>query len=136
MQLSAIENSGLPTALQPASRQSAPGFAESLAVTLGSGEERKEISEQEARQAAQQLVASAFLQPMLKQMRESGFKTEYFDNGPGQDAFNQQLHTALADRMVERMDLPVVDAVTRFVTQHAGAGDGRSETGREVDRHG
>ncbi|MFW6059102.1 MAG: hypothetical protein ACODAQ_02910 [Phycisphaeraceae bacterium] len=136
MQIAAIDNPTASTALQSATRQSAPGFAESLAATLEPGEDEKQINEQEARQAAQQLVSSAFLQPMLKQMRESGFKTEYFGNDPGSDAFNQQLHTELADRIVQRMDLPIVDAVTRFVTQRAGGGDEQSQTGREVDRHG
>ena len=114
----------------------APGFVESLtsAVERGEGEDEQAMKQEEAREAAEQLVASALLQPMFEQLREGQFEADFLKPRPGRDAFEQKLHTRLADDMVQRMDLPIVDAVTRFVTKDQGGAS--SQPGMEVDRHG
>ena len=126
--------------------RSAPGFAESLGASALKGREDAQRNNQntapeEAQKAAQQLVASAFLQPMFKQLRESQFKTGLFDGGQAEQAFQQRLHTRIADRMSQTMDLPMVDAVARYVSQRGGASGEASQTaaperGSEVNRHG
>jgi len=151
-----------PAAAQPlpiAGQRTAPGFASSLSATmLDRGDAPRDeqnaqhTAPEEAREAAEQLVASAFLQPMFKQLRESGFKTGLFDGGQAEQAFEQRLHTRIGDRLVRKMDLPMVDAVTRYLTQNGSRG-GQTSTaqpasagamsagagigiGMEVNRHG
>ncbi len=139
METAALQNSnfaGMASPMPAATRRGAPGFAESLASTLKPGDDEKQAQQQQAREASQQLVASAFLTPLFDQLRNSGFKTKYFDGGQGEDAFMQRLHTRLADRMVQRGNLPIVDAVARFVTQHGRTAPTHAQTGTQVDRHG
>src|SRR5262245_56047909 len=51
---------------------------------------------------SQRLVAQAFYGPMLKQMRESPFKSKLFSGGRGGEMFSQMLDQHLADRMAAR----------------------------------
>ena len=48
---------------------------------------------------AQRLVSQTFFGAMLKQMRQSPFKSKIFDGGRGGDAFSSMLDQHLADRM-------------------------------------
>ena len=148
MPLTAIDNPMPATTLEPtlkpalerSNRSGAPGFAESLSAALDKNKDDKQTpDEQQAREAAQQLVASAFLAPLMRMMREGPFQADFLEAGPGRDAFEQMLHTRLADHMVERMELPIVDAVQRFVTHRAPEAPVtlKSENPREkVNRHG
>ncbi|WP_432799091.1 rod-binding protein [Poriferisphaera sp. WC338] len=87
-------------------------------VTVADKEEDKQAElEQKVRQAAEQLVASAFVTPMLKQMRSDPFKTELFHGGRGEDIFMQQWDTQVADHMVKRQGFDMVDAVYNQIIQ-------------------
>lgn len=68
--------------------------------------------------AAQSLVATTLVQPLLEQARQDPFRTELFHGGFGEDAFAQQLDTLLADRITGRAASPIVDAVYRSLTAH------------------
>ena len=148
MQPIAFDN---PTAAAPnrlVNQRSTLGFASSLsATTLNRGDaprgeqNNQHTAPEEARKAAEQLVSSAFLQPMFKQLRNSSFKTGLLDGGQAEQAFSQRLHTRIADRMVSKMDLPMVEAVTRYVTQNGAPSNGAAAApanvpGTEVNRHG
>ncbi|HVT90798.1 MAG TPA: rod-binding protein [Tepidisphaeraceae bacterium] len=50
-------------------------------------------------QTAQTWVAQTFFGQMLKQMRESPFKSKLFDGGRGGEMFANQLDQHLAERM-------------------------------------
>lgn len=65
----------------------------------------------EAKQAAEQFVASSLIFPLLKQMQNDPFKTDLFHGGFGEDAFMQQWNQVIADRMTQRADLPIVREV-------------------------
>lgn len=143
MPLTAIDNPTMQPTLEmaPASasagRHGAPGFGESMLGALERGDDdadAEQMDEQQAREAAQQLVASAFLLPLMGEMRKGTFEADFLERGPGRDAFEQKLHTRLADDMVQRMDLPIVDAVTRFVTGQQPTVE--TAPGARVDRHG
>ena len=138
MQTAALQSSMLsPEMTQaPAQQRGAAGFMASLGASLKPGEGDKQSEQQQAEDAAQKLVASAFLKPMFDQLRENTFKTKFFDGGRGEKAFTQRLHTRLGDRLSKQMDLPLTDAVTRFVMQKGAASDSVQQTGNEVDRHG
>ncbi len=106
----------------------------------------------EASKAAQQFVSTALIMPMLKQLRSSTFKSEYFHGGHGEDAFGPQLDQILADRIVQRMSTPeqdsaagpatrglgLVDAVYRQIIRQADgpAQADKARAARKVDLHG
>ena len=85
----------------------------------------------EAREAAEQLVASALLMPLLKEARNSTLKGELFHGGRGEEAFGQQLDTILADRMVQAANFPLVDRLVQTLTTA-----GRPQPSHTLDQHG
>lgn len=63
------------------------------------------------REAAEQLVATTFIQPILAKAREDPFKVERFHGGQGEKIFGGQLDTILADRIVKKSNFPLVDRI-------------------------
>ena len=53
----------------------------------------------QAREAAEQLVASTLIIPVLSQARKDPFKSEMFHGGFAEDAFGAQLDTMFADQI-------------------------------------
>ncbi|MFP4143726.1 MAG: hypothetical protein ACOCTI_03245 [Phycisphaeraceae bacterium] len=101
-------------------RRGAPGFAESLTAAIERGEQDEAEPNHadvppQAREAAEQLVATAFIKPLLQQVRNDPFKSDLFHGGQGEEAFGQRLDTILADRMVQRMNFPLVDTIAKSV---------------------
>lgn len=94
----AFDNLASPTATLAASAATRPAAAQDPAAF-----QRTLKTSGEALQAARQLVSSAFIQPLLAQMREDPFRSEMFHGGMGEDAFGQQLDTLLSDRIVQGM---------------------------------
>lgn len=84
---------------------------------------------EEIRDAAEKLVASAFIMPLLEQVRESAKENDLFYGGTGEDLFGQQMDTQLADNIVHSSRLPIVDAVYQQFARHAGLGE-------QVNTHG
>ncbi len=66
---------------------------------------------------SQKLVASAFLMPLLSQMRNDPFKSEMFHGGFAEDVFMQQFDTRIADRMAAHSNIPLVNVLTEHFTQ-------------------
>ncbi len=90
--------------------------------------------EQQVRQAAQQLVSSTFLKPLLEQMRKDPLGSDLFHGGAGEDLFRSQLDTILADRITSRSELPMVEALyERLMRAIQGK---EPNVGQSVDRHG
>jgi Rod binding domain-containing protein len=80
------------------------------------------LREQRAYEAAQQLVSTAFVQPMLDQMKDDPFRSDMFHAGLGEDIFQQQMNTTIAERVVKSAQdgsrlnspkMPLVDAIYR-----------------------
>ena len=67
--------------------------------------------EDPAREAAEQYVATALVQPFLKQLNDSVFKSDLFHGGFAEDAFQQQLSQIIADRLVKASDFSLVDTI-------------------------
>jgi len=86
---------------------SAGGFA----TALNSARSTSSNAMSELREAAQQMVASAFILPLLQQVRDDPFKSDLFHGGKSEDLFGQQLDTILADRIVDASRLGVADAI-------------------------
>lgn len=73
----------------------------------------------ESHEAAQQLVSIALVQPVLAQMRRDPFRTEMFHGGFAEDAFGARLDSILAERITQRSNLPLVDAIERTLGRHS-----------------
>jgi hypothetical protein len=86
----------------------------------------------EARAAAEQMVGMALFLPLLKMARNDPLRTDLFHAGLGEDMIGGQIDQLIADRMSQRANLPLIDAVyERFA-----AGDGPAGKGTGVNSIG
>ena len=60
-------------------------------------------------------VAQTFFGPMLKQMRDSPFKSDLMDGGRGGQAFQQMQDSMLAQRMGKSAARPLVRTIVRKI---------------------
>lgn len=97
-----------------------PPFSSVLAASGAVAERTSAKGPELARQTAEELVATALVQPLLAQLRDNPFKSDLFHGGQAEDIFGQQLDTILSDRIVQGSRLPVVDAVYRTLMQRTG----------------
>jgi Rod binding domain-containing protein len=124
-----------PTALR-AGRDGAGSdrFADLLA---GAGpRDAQALTEAEARTHAEQLVGFALFLPLLKQARESPFRTELFHGGQGEQAFGGQMDQILAERMSKRANLPIVDRMVDQLMKRNPSPSGRALLGGGLNLHG
>ncbi|MFG0274000.1 MAG: hypothetical protein ACF8QF_02970 [Phycisphaerales bacterium] len=76
-----------------------------------------------AREAAEQLVAISFIQPVLANLRESSMAADPFGPGDAERRFGHLWDAAIAQRVVKARGFGLVDAVARSVRQQRdGAG--------------
>jgi Rod binding domain-containing protein len=73
--------------------------------------------EQAARHAANQLVATAFVKPLLQQVHQSAFRSELFHGGAGERMFQDHLDTILAERITQRTGFAVAEQIYRHVAR-------------------
>jgi len=66
---------------------------------------------QQAEQAAQQLVATAFIRPMLEELGRATFASDQFKPGAGEKRMRPLLDAEIADRIAAAPSFPLVDAV-------------------------
>lgn len=92
-------------------------FAEKLSRAAVGESGKLNATRCEARQAAEQLVATTLVQPLLQQMRNDPFKSDLMHGGFAEDAFGAQLDTQLADRIVRRANWPIVQRLVDTVMQ-------------------
>lgn len=83
-----------------------------------------------ARKTAEQFVAIALIQPLLKQLRDSNTAAPPFAPSPGQRQF-QSLHDAqIAGRIAAAGRFPLVDRLAQDLLNRAGR---RGETVQRID---
>ena len=75
--------------------------AELVSALAERGAKRIEQDLEKLRESAGKVVGRVFYGTLLKQMRESSFKTEIGHGGRGEEVFAAQLHELLAERMGE-----------------------------------
>lgn len=70
---------------------------------------------------SQQLVSQTFFGTLLKQMRDSPFKSELFDGGKGGKAFGEMLDQHLAERMASGTGRRLVEAMVKRIESRMGS---------------
>ncbi|MEE2906939.1 MAG: hypothetical protein VX527_03810 [Planctomycetota bacterium] len=99
----------------PSMSSMTPGFAATLGrVSEGSREER-------IHQAAEQLVATSLVQPILASLTKSPFREGPFAPGPVEERFTPLLHRHLSDRIVASSNFGLVQALTDQLTARTGS---------------
>jgi hypothetical protein len=86
----------------------------------------------QTREAAEQLVATAFIAPVLRQLREFSDAAPPFKQTQAEKQFGQLLDMRTAEQIVRRADLPIVRQITATLETRAAASGGRSPSIGEV----
>ena len=116
--------SSLPPALEAGAVSGSPFKAQlDAARSAGSRDEKQQV-----REAAEKLVASAFILPLLEQVREQKKENDPFYGGMAEDLFGAQMDTMLADDLVKGSRLPLVDGIYQQIL--------RTSPDKGVDIHG
>lgn len=105
-----------------------------LTGTIASGRALSATGQHEQlTQAARKLVAQTFFGTMLKEMRNSPFKSELFSGGRGGEAFESMHDQYLAERMANGAGRRLAESVVKHLERRqAKSGPG---TGTEARRH-
>ena len=82
--------------------------------------------EEQVREAAQALVASTLIKPLLAQARKDPFRTDLFHGGFAEDTFGAQLDSIVAEQITSATNLSIVEAIYDRILN----------TGGKVDTHG
>ncbi|MEO1236302.1 MAG: rod-binding protein [Planctomycetota bacterium] len=116
------------SALNPLGTDSvfAAGFPAPQVLTRPDGEFDRLLSEQRSSpkavekglEAAEELVATAFILPVLSQVRNDPFKSDLFDGGRAEAAFGQQLDVIFANNIARAADFGISE---KLVGQAANA---------------
>lgn len=86
-------------------------FASILSESSSSG--AADLKNEEIREAADQLVATAFILPLLEQARNDPFKSDMFHGGKAEEVFGQQLDVIFADNITKSANFGITDALVR-----------------------
>jgi Rod binding domain-containing protein len=116
---SGISGSGdLARALAPDAGGRAEGaFSASLSSALGG--ERSRASGQDPREAAEELVAMTFVQPILSELRSSSMAAEPFKPTDAEQRFGALYDAEVARRIVSGSGFPLVDALARQMRERS-----------------
>lgn len=98
---------------------STPKRPKALEANLGQVDEAdKKAKIEEARQAAEGLVATSFIKPILAQTRESNNAPPPFGPTQAEKQFQSLLDNRLADELVHAAQFPIVDRMVKQFTAH------------------
>ncbi|MCH2153100.1 MAG: hypothetical protein MK089_07135 [Phycisphaerales bacterium] len=98
------------------SKVPAPGIAMDQGFASALGRVSAISSEGKIKQAAEQLVATALVQPILASMTRTPFREGPFAPGPVEKRFMPLLHRHLSDRIVSSSNFGLVKALTDQLT--------------------
>lgn len=81
---------------------------------------------------ARKWVATTFFGTMLRQMRDSAFKSELFSGGRGGEAFQEMYDQHLAERMARGAGRSLADSVVRHIERRSSRAAGAAEAAARV----
>lgn len=96
-------------------------------VLRGTRGKVRESAEERARGAAESFVALAFVQPVLKQLRETNMATAPFAPGAVEKQFGPLLDAELSRRITRASGFALVDRVAQDLLRHEARSDDRAE---------
>lgn len=105
----------------PATRADITASQASFASMLGRAGEAAKTSEERAREAAQDFVAQTFVQPFLKQFRESDRTPPPFGPSSGEKQFRALMDVELARRIVRAQQFPLVERLAQDLLKASGS---------------
>lgn len=108
---------GMPGIASSPSGAQGKGFTSLLTASSSDAQGAGKTREERAREAVEQLVSSAFILPLMQEVRDQPLDSDLFDGGYAEDSFRQQLDTVLADRMVAGGNFPVVEVIYDRIMQ-------------------
>lgn len=115
----AMNSAGMPNtfSLAQADRGKPAGVASSLQAMASTGLDAASTAQpaDQLTPAAQRWVSQTFFGTLLKQMRESPFKSDLFSGGRGGQAFSTLYDQHLADRMARAAGRPLVNSIVRSI---------------------
>lgn len=116
MMSSSIQPGFQPSAFTPSTAmiERAPAYASAIA-RVGAGSRADQITE-----AAEQLIATSLVQPILDSMMKSQFREGPFAPGPVEERFMPLLNRHLSDRIVSSANFGLVQALTDQLTSRSG----------------
>ncbi len=99
-------------------------FSQALAqrnsrLTATNAAEAPATKQEQLREAAGQLVATAFLLPLMAEARKSNFKSDLFGGGFAQDAMREKLDVQFAEQLAASDRFPLTDALVKHLDQTA-----------------
>lgn len=95
----------------PTGEQRRTTAQEDFSAILSKATKTRGDPQAQAREAAEQFVAVALIQPILKQMRSSNNTPAPFGPGEGEKAFSGIADAALAQNLVRSKNFPLVGAI-------------------------
>jgi len=95
----------------PARTSDASGFTSLLTKASDAQTAAGKSRDQQLRESVEQLVSSAFILPLMNELRDQPLDSDLFGGGFAEDSFKQQLDTILADRMVAGGNMPLVEVI-------------------------
>ncbi|MHC4976421.1 MAG: hypothetical protein ACYTF7_07425 [Planctomycetota bacterium] len=110
-----VGSAGLSARADVASR----GFAEAIGRWSDRAQGGRAMTAEDARGAAEELVAMTFVQPILSQMREMNNAAPPFAPGVAERRFGAMWDAEIAQRLVRSEGFGLVDAVARDVLSKA-----------------
>lgn len=85
---------------------------------------------------AEKWVAQTFFGTLLKQMRDSPFRSKIFEGGRGGEAFGSLYDQHLADHMARGAGRKLVNAIANRIEARKAYGKSTKRPGRSRDPHG
>lgn len=115
---------GDPSVARQQSIENQASFASVLSRAQTRPDKVNQTPEQKAREAAEQLIATALVQPVLKQLRETNNAAEPFKPNSAERSFGQMMDTQLSQRIVGSKSWALVDRVAETLMKRSATTSG------------
>ncbi len=112
---------GDPSIARQQSIENQASFSSVLSRAQTRPDKANQSPEQKAREAAEQLVATALVQPVLKQLRETNNAAEPFKPNSAERSFGQMMDTQLSQRIVGSKSWALVGRVAQTLMKRGAA---------------
>ncbi len=117
----ASNSTWMPSLSQPHLAERQRSFGQALATDRRGRGADLEVDKE--REAAEQLIATTFIEPMLREAREVRSSDGPFGMTEAEKQFGSLMDTATAKNMVRSWDFPMIDRLARDMRAATGQGE-------------